>query len=66
MWIRLRLAGIRTSRPWVLRLMREHTLLAPLRVDLSIGSRNYHGIVIPDTLDTMWCTDMTSTWTAEG
>jgi len=65
-WARLRFAGVRTSRRRVLRLMREHALLAPSRVGSPRGSRNHDGTIIPDALDTMWGTDMTTTWTREG
>ena len=65
-WARLRAAGVRTSRHRVLRLMREHGLLAPSRVGAPHGPRNHDGTIIPDALDTMWGTDMTTTWTAEG
>ena len=30
------------------------------------GPRNHDGSIIPDAIDTMWGTDMTTTWTAEG
>ena len=65
-WARLRIAGIRTSRRRVLRLMRENNLLAPGRVGQPRGPRNHDGTIIPDAIDTMWGTDMTTTWTAEG
>lgn len=65
-WARLRMAGVRTSLRRVLRLMGEHDLLAPGRVGTPRGPRNHNGTIIPDALDTMWGTDMTTTWTAEG
>ena len=65
-WARLRFAGLRTSRHRVLRLMREHGLLAPSRVGSPRGPRNHDGTIIPETIDTMWGTDMTTTWTREG
>ena len=65
-WARLRIGGIRTSLRRVLRLMRENDLLAPGRVGQPRGPRNHDGTIIPDSLDTMWGTDMTTTWTAEG
>ncbi len=65
-WARLRLAGVRTSKHRVLRLMREHALLAPSRVGSPRGPRNHDGTIIPHTLDTLWGTDMTITWTREG
>ncbi len=65
-WARLRIGGIRTSLRRVLRLMRENELLAPGRVGQPRGPRNHDGSIIPDSLDTMWGTDMTTTWTIEG
>ena len=65
-WARLRMQGVRTSRRRALRLMREHGLLAPFRVGSPRGPRNHDGTIIPETLDTMWGTDMTTTWTGEG
>ena len=43
LWARLRFAGIRTSRRRVLRLMREHGLLAHQRVGRPHGSRAHDG-----------------------
>jgi putative transposase len=65
-WARLRMREVRTSRRRVLRLMHEHGLLAPSRAGVPRGPRNHDGTIIPDTLDTMWATDMTTTWTGEG
>jgi len=65
-WARLRVGGIRTSLRRVLRLMREHDLLAPGRVGRPRGPRNHDGTIIPDDVNTMWGTDMTTTWTREG
>lgn len=65
-WARLRLRGVRTSKRRVLRLMRNHDLLAPSRVGTPRGPRNHDGTIIPETVDTMWGTDLTTTWTAEG
>ena len=65
-WARLRFAGLRTSRHRVLRLMREHALLAPARTGSPRGPRNHVGTIIPETIDTMWGTDMTTAWTREG
>ncbi len=65
-WARLRIGRVRTSLRRVLRLMRENDLSAPERVGRLRGPRNHDGTIIPDTLDTMWGTDMTTTWTAEG
>jgi putative transposase len=65
-WARLRHGGIRTSRRRVLRLMRMHDLLAPTRVGTPRGPRNHDGTIIPGTVDTMWGTDLTTTFTGEG
>lgn len=65
-WARLRFAGLRTSRHRVLRVMREHGLLAPSRVGSPRGPRNHDGTIIPETIDTMWGTDLTTAWTREG
>jgi putative transposase len=63
---RLRFAGIRTSLRRMLRLMRENGRLAPGRVGSPRGPRNHDGTIIPDTVDTMWGTDLTATFTGEG
>ena len=65
-WARLRFAGIRTSKRRVLRLMREHDLLAPGRVGRPHGPRAHDGIIRTERVDTMWGTDLTSTMTGEG
>ena len=65
-WARLRVSGVRTSKRRVLRLMREHDLLAPSRVGSPRGSRNHDGTIIPDRVDAMWGTDRTTTWSSEG
>ena len=65
-WARLRVAGLRTSKRRVLRLMREHDLLAPTRVGAPRGPRNHDGTIIPEAADTMWGTDLTTTITGEG
>jgi putative transposase len=65
-WARLRHAGTRTSLRRVLRLMHANNLLAPTRAGSPQGPRNHDGTIIPDTLDTMWGTDLTTTITGEG
>jgi putative transposase len=65
-WARLRFAGVRTSRRRVLRLMREHALLAPARAGAPRGPRAHDGTIIPETVDAMWGTDLTTTLTGEG
>jgi putative transposase len=65
-WARLRHAGTRTSLRRVLRLLRENGLLAPTRVGSKRGPRTHDGTIIPETVDTMWGTDLTATFTSEG
>ena len=65
-WARLRCQGTRTSLRRVLRLMRENDLLAPGRVGSPRGPQNHDGTIIPETVDTMWGTDLTTTFTGEG
>jgi putative transposase len=65
-WARLRHGGIRTSRRRVLRLMRAHGLLAPSRSGAPRGPRTHDGTIIPDAVDVMWGTDLTTTITGEG
>ena len=65
-WARLRYAGVWTSKRRVLRLMREHDLLAPSRVGSPRGPRSHDGTIIPEAVDVMWGTDLTTTWTGEG
>ena len=65
---------MRTSKRRVLRLMREHDLLAPSRVGSPRGPRNHDGTIIPDRatgcagagVDAMWGPDLTATWTGAG
>jgi putative transposase len=45
--------------------MRENDLLAPGRVGSPRGPRNHDGTIIPETVDTMWGTDLTTTFTGE-
>src|SRR3954470_10440017 len=65
-WARLRVAGLRTSKRRVLRLMRANNLLAPSRVGAPRGPRSHDGTIIPETVDTMWGTDLTTTVTGGG
>ena len=65
-WARLRQGGTRTSLRRVLRLMRQNDLLAPARVGSPRGPRSHDGTIIPDTVDVMWGTDLTTTITGEG
>jgi putative transposase len=65
-WARLRWAGIRTSRRRVLRLMREHGLLAFQRRGAARGPRSHDGTITTAQVDTMWGTDLTTVMTGEG
>src|SRR3954454_20199733 len=65
-WARLRAGGTRTSLRRVLRLMRENGLLAPTRAGSSRGPRAHDGTIIPETVDAMWGTDLTTAWPGEG
>src|ERR671913_329781 len=65
-WARLRFEGIRTSRRRVLRLMREHGLLAHQRPGAARGPRNHDGTIVTERVDVMWGTDLTSVMTGEG
>src|SRR3954462_5283817 len=60
------MAGIRTSKRRVLRLMREHGLLVPSRTGAPRGPRTHDGTIIPDRVDERWGTDLTATWTGQG
>src|SRR5437762_3186438 len=62
-WARLRYAGTRSSLRRVLRLMRQNNLLAPARIGSPRGPRNHDGTIIPDTVNVMWGTDLTTTIT---
>jgi putative transposase len=66
LWARLRFSGIRTSRRRVLRLMREHGLLAHQRAGRPHGSRAHDGTITTERVDVMWGTDLTSVMTGEG
>src|SRR3712207_4785156 len=65
-WAKLRHAGVHTSKRRVLRLMGVHDLLAPARVGAPRGPRSHNGTTIPDAVDTLWGTDLTTTITGEG
>jgi putative transposase len=64
-WARLRHAGLRTSKERVRRLMRENGLSVATSRGCPRGPRNHDGTIIPETVDTMWGTDMTATVTTE-
>ncbi len=64
-WARLRYAGLRTSKRRVLRLMREHQLLAPHRRGRRPGPRVHDGTITTTRVNAMWGTDMTATFTVD-
>jgi transposase InsO family protein len=62
-WARLRVAGVRTSKRRVLRLMRAHGLLAHQRPGAAHGPKAHDGRITTDRVDRMWGTDLTATVT---
>ena len=64
-WAKLRVAGIRTAKERVRRLMREHDLQAPHRVGQAHGPKAHDGTITTEAPDVMWGTDMTATLTVE-
>ncbi len=50
-WARLCMNGLRTSLRRILRLMREHNLLAPSRAGAPRSLHNHDGTIIPDMVD---------------
>jgi transposase InsO family protein len=66
LWARLRFAGVRTSRRRVLRLTREHGLLAHQRAGHPRGPKAHDGTITTERVDLMWGTDLTSVMTGEG
>ena len=66
LWARLRFAGIRTRRRRVLRLAREHGLLARQRPGRRRGPRAHDGTITTGRVDLVWGTDLTSVVTGEG
>ena len=52
-WARLRVAGIRTSRRRVRRLMGEHALLAPHRTGRA-ETKAHDGTIVTDEVNEMW------------
>ena len=63
LWARLRLRGVRTSKARVLRLMREHQLLAPQR-QVAVAPANAHeGTIVTEQPNQMWGIDATATVT---
>ena len=65
-WARLRHVGVRTSPRRVLRVMREHGLLAHQRPGSPRGPRAHDGKITTERVDEMWGTDLTMVATGEG
>lgn len=61
---RLRRQGIRVSKNRVLRVMREHNLLSPLRAPAR-QPKAHNGTIIPLAPNLMWGTDATTVYTLE-
>ena len=64
-WARLRLAGTRTSKARVLRLMREARVLAPTRVGRAHGPKAHDGTITTKHPNQMWGTDATTCCTTQ-
>jgi transposase InsO family protein len=62
-WARLRIAGVRTSKRRVLRLLRAADLLGPARLPASAEPHPHDGTIIPEAPNVMWGTDATLTVT---
>ncbi len=66
-WARLRRErGVYTSRKRVLRLTREAGLLAPTAQVRRRAARLHEGKITVEVPDTLWATDATEGWSAEG
>jgi transposase InsO family protein len=63
--IRLRHRGICVGKNRVLRLMREHSLLTPVRRRYERGDRTHSGTIRTEQPDELWGTDATRFWTDE-
>ena len=64
-WARLRVAGVRTSKARVLRLMREAQLLAPQRQAAPVARKAHTGTITTDRPNQMWGIDATATVTLD-
>ena len=62
-WARLRLAGVRTSLRRVLRLMRQHELLAPQRQPQPVAPKRQEGTIVAGRPNQMWGIDATAGYT---
>jgi len=59
-WARLRFKGMRTSKARVLRLMREHQLLAPQRQVVPASAKAHDGTIVTERPNQMWGIDGTA------
>ena len=64
-WAMLRHRGVRSSRGRVLRLMREHQLLAPHRTGNAHGPKAHDGTITTEVPDEMWGVDATQVVTTQ-
>ena len=64
-WARLRVAGIRSSKARVLRLMRQAQLLAPQRLAVPVVEKTHSGTITTDHPNRMWGIDATATVTLD-
>lgn len=62
-WARLRLAGVRTSKQRVLRLMRQHRWLAPERQPQPIEPKRHEGTILAEQPNQLWGIDATAGFT---
>ena len=63
--VRLRPHGIHVGKNRVLRLMRQHRLLAPYRRRYARGDRAHQGTIITTRPNELWGTDATKLWTQQ-
>ena len=64
-WARLRVAGIRSSKARVLRLMRQAQLLVPQRLAVPVVEKTHSGTITTDRPNRMWGIDATATVTLD-
>jgi putative transposase len=62
---RLHVAGVRASKHRVLRVMREHDLLAQRTSRRQRGPKVHDGTIVTEVPNDMWGTDATMTWTRQ-
>jgi hypothetical protein len=62
-WARLRFKGMRTAKARVLRLMREHQLLAPQRQLAPAAAKAHDGTIVTERPNQMWGIDGTAAHT---